>query len=39
MVEQNQKYQKLVESNMRNDKRMLRYKARIEEMGRYKDSP
>lgn len=24
---------------MRNEKRLLRYKARIEEMGRYKDSP
>jgi hypothetical protein len=29
----------MAESNLRNEKRLLRYRARIEEMGRYKDSP
>lgn len=38
-MEQNQKYQKIAESNLRNEKRLLRYRTRIEEMGKYKDSP
>lgn len=39
IAEQKHKQQKTVESNMRNEKRLLRYRARIEEMMRYKDSP
>jgi hypothetical protein len=39
IVEQQNRQQKVAESNMRNEKRMLRYRARIEEMNRYKDSP
>lgn len=37
--EQQQRQQKMLESNMRNEKRLLRYRARVEEMARYKDSP
>jgi len=39
IAEQKHKQQKVVESNQRNEKRLLRYRARIEEMMRYKDSP
>ena len=31
--------QKMFDSNMRNEKRLMRLRARIEEMGRYRDSP
>ena len=39
IAEQKHKQQKTAESNMRNEKRLLRYRARIEEMMRFKDSP
>ena len=39
VLEQKYKQQKMSESNLRNEKRLLRYRARIEEMIRYKDSP
>lgn len=39
IAENQHRHQKMVESNMRNEKRLLRYRARIEEMSRYKDSP
>lgn len=37
--EQKHRHQKIMESNARNEKRLLRYRARIEEMMRFKDSP
>lgn len=39
LAEQKYRQQKVVESNQRNEKRLLRYRARIEEMIKYKDSP
>jgi hypothetical protein len=39
MWEQSQKHQKIQESNMRNEKRLMRYKVRVEEMNRFRDSP
>lgn len=39
IMEQRHRQQKTMESNVRNEKRLLRYRARIEEMMRYKDSP
>jgi hypothetical protein len=29
----------MMESNLRNEKRLLRYRVRVDEMGRYKDRP
>jgi hypothetical protein len=39
LSEQQQKREKIMESNLRNEKRLQRYRARVEEMNKYKDSP
>jgi hypothetical protein len=39
LAEQTSKQQKMMESNLRNEKRLLRYRARIEEMNKHKDNP